>query len=105
MIRKAFNDKQKLDNVTSEDKFLNRQNFGKINSVSDNYTNMTKQLVLALSPQTKQKNEHYLNIDDDNYLSIENPKNFLHLFQILFRTNIKQTLGLSNPDGFFYLQY
>ena len=66
---------------------------------------MTKQLVLALSPKKDIISEQYRDAEDDNYLNIENPKGFIDLFKILFRTNIKQTLSLSNPDGFFYLQY
>lgn len=36
---------------------------------------------------------------------MEYPNSFSHLLKILFRTNEKKLLGLSNPDGYFYLYY
>lgn len=66
---------------------------------------MTKQLVLALSPNKEENNNVKNDFVDDNFINIENPTGIVHLFKILFRTNIKSALSLSNPDGFFYLQY
>lgn len=36
---------------------------------------------------------------------MEYPTGLFHLIQILFKTNEKKMLALSNPDGYFYLYY
>ena len=43
--------------------------------------------------------------DDDNFMTLEYPTSLSHLLKILFRTNEKKLLSLSNPDGYFYLYY
>jgi hypothetical protein len=36
---------------------------------------------------------------------MEYPTGFFHLIKILFKTDEKKMLALSNPDGYFYLYY
>lgn len=38
-------------------------------------------------------------------MNLEYPKSLTHLLKILYRTNEKKLLSLSNPDGYFYLYY
>ena len=42
---------------------------------------------------------------EDNVVDLEYPTSLGHLIQILFKTDEKKMLGLSNPDGYFYLYY
>ena len=42
---------------------------------------------------------------EDEFCEMEYPTGLMHLLQILFKTDEKKMLALSNPDGFFYLYY
>lgn len=47
-----------------------------------------------------------MNDDFEAYdVGVEHPKNLSHLIKILWKTDEKKQLSLSNPDGFFYLYY
>jgi len=47
-----------------------------------------------------------VNDDFEAYdVGAEHPKSLSHLLKILWKTDEKRQLSLSNPDGFFYLYY
>lgn len=88
---------------------------------------MTIELLQCLEPQSRRRlqgdgpgdipvgHDHFNNIngladlgspeDETNMIDLEYPRSCSHLLKILFRTNERKLLGLSNPDGYFYLYY
>jgi hypothetical protein len=42
---------------------------------------------------------------EDEFEEMEYPTGIWHLLKILFKTDEKKMLSLSNPDGYFYLYY
>ena len=96
-------------------------------SCNDKYLNMTIELLQLLEPSKKKKrteqrgdadddyDSQHFNLkdidkaaeaeDETNIINLEYPSSFTHLIKILLRTNERKLLGLSNPDGFFYLYY
>lgn len=86
---------------------------------------MTIELLQCLEPQSRRRpradgdvasnNDNFNNVngladpgspeDETNIINLEYPQSFSHLLKILFRTNERKLLGLSNPDGYFYLYY
>ena len=67
---------------------------------------MTRQLLTALNP-VKKLDDNYTPARDieDDFEEMEYPTGLLHLLKILFKTDEKKLLSLSNPDGYFYLFY
>ena len=74
------------------------------------YLNMTRNLLQALQPSKKQNyfidnEDNFLQADEENgidLVDVEYPTSFAHLTKILLKTDIKNWLYLSNPDGYFY---
>ena len=70
---------------------------------------MTRQLLTALQPRFQKDDNYVPLIEEDNfeddYCEMEYPTGLIHLIHILFKTDEKKMLALSNPDGYFYLYY
>lgn len=83
------------------------------------HLNMTRNLLQALQPSRRQHcyaddevgQDDFLNADDENrengidLVDVEYPTSFSHLVKILYKTEIKHWLYLSNPDGYFYFLF
>lgn len=70
---------------------------------------MTRQLLTALQPRYPKDDNYAPLVEEadfeDEFQEMEYPTGIFHLIQILFKTDEKKMLALSNPDGYFYLYY